>query len=219
MLWASFCVGFFGFMRSGEFSVTGNTDRDSIIPLAVSDVSVDSRDDPQIITIHLRRSKTDQYARGEYLYLGRTYDSLCPVSAILAYLAVRPPSPGPLFIFKDGAPLSQRKFISSLREALSQAGINPIGYSGHSLRIGAATTAATLGMSDSLIKSLGRWKSSVFTTYIRNTQHDLATASAHLSMYGWQSSGPGTLHTVIVCTYTLTLPYILFSDIITVHCM
>jgi len=184
MLWASFCVGFFGFMRSGEFSVTGNTDRDSIIPLAVSDVSVDSRDDPRIITIHLRRSKTDQYARGEYLYLGRTYDSLCPVSAILAYLAVRPPSPGPLFIFKDGAPLSQRKFISSLREALSQAGINPIGYSGHSLRIGAATTAATLGMSDSLIKSLGRWKSSVFTTYIRNTQHDLATASAHLSMYG-----------------------------------
>jgi len=85
-------------MRSGKFSVTGNTDRDGIIPLAVADVSVDSRDDPRIVTIHLRRRKTDQYARGEYLYLGRTYDSLCPVSAILAYLAVCPPSPGPLFL-------------------------------------------------------------------------------------------------------------------------
>ena len=169
-------------MRAGEFTLTGNVDSGSI-PLAVSDISVDSRDDPQIVTIHLRRSKTDQYAKGEYVYLGRTNDSLCPVSAILAYLAVRPQSPGPLFILKNGAPLSQRKFVSSLRGALSQAGISTTGYSGHSLRIGAATTAATLGLSDSLIKSLGRWKSSVFNTYIRKSGYELATASAHLAKH------------------------------------
>jgi len=168
MLWVSFCVGIFGFMCCGEFSVTGNTDRDSIIPLVVSDISVDSRDDPWIVTIHLQCSKTDQYARGDYLYLGQTYDSLCPVSAILD-LAVHPPSPGPLFILRSGAPLSQRRFISSLREALSQAGISPIGYSGHSLRIGAATTAATLGMSDSLDQIPGQME--ILSVHHLHSQH------------------------------------------------
>ena len=39
--------------------------------------------------IHLRKSKTDQVSRGVDIYLGRTDEDLCPVAALLAYLALR----------------------------------------------------------------------------------------------------------------------------------
>lgn len=135
------------------------------------------------MTINLRHSKTDQAGKGSFIYLGRTGDRLCPVAALLAYLAVRSRSSGPLFILSDGTPLSQQQLIASMRSALAEAGFGTLGYSGHSLRIGAATTAARVGMSDSLIQKLGRWKSSAFTSYIRKNRVELSRASAYLSQH------------------------------------
>ena len=108
------------------------------------------------MTNTLRHSKTDQAGKGSVIYLGRTGDRVCPVTALLAYLAVRPPSKGPLFIFNDSTPLSQQQLITYLRNTLFQACFSTLDYSGHSLSIGAATTAACMGLSDSLIQTLGR---------------------------------------------------------------
>ena len=180
MLWAAFCLGFFGFMRSGEFTNPSSQQLDHCTLLA-SDIAVDSRQNPQVLTILLRRSKTDQFGQGTQLYLGRTNSTLCPVSAVLAYLAIRPSVPGPLFVFKDGTPLSRSHLVSHLRGALSQLGIDGTNFSGHSFRIGAASTAAHAGFSDSFIQVLGRWKSAAFTTYIRTPVDDLVAASALLA--------------------------------------
>ena len=46
-----------------------------------------------------------------------------------------------------------------------------------SLVIGAATTAATAGLEDSVIRSLGRWNSDAFLTYIRTPREHLAKLS------------------------------------------
>lgn len=178
MLWAAFCVGFFGFMRSGEFtSVSGQNET----CLQVSDVSIDSRDNPQVLTILLRKSKTDQFGQGSQIHLGRTGDVLCPVSATLAYLAVRPNNPGPLFVFENGSPLSRCQLVNNLRTALREAGVDATHFAGHSFRIGAATSAARAGINDSTIKTLGRWKSEAFHSYIRQRSDELASASALLS--------------------------------------
>ena len=146
--------------------------------LQVSDVSIDSRDNPQVLTIFLRKSKTDQFGQGSQIHLGRTGDVLCPVSA---NLAVRPNTPGPLFIFENGSPLSRRQLVNSLRTALREAGVDASHFAGHSFRIRAATSAARAGINDSTIKTLGRWKSEAFHTYIRQRSDDLASASALLA--------------------------------------
>lgn len=181
MLWAACCMGFFGFMRAGEF--TCSSPGQSVGPtLSVADVSIDSRDDPQVLLVHLRHSKTDPFGAGVYLHLGHSGDdTLCPVTAVLGYLARRPPALGPLFIFEDGSPLTRVRLVSHLREALMRVGINSKNFSGHSFRIGAATTAARAGFSDSFIQTLGRWKSAAFRTYIRTPPEDLQAVAARLT--------------------------------------
>ena len=53
-------------------------------------------------------------------------------------------------------------------------------YSGRSFRMGAATMAAKLDVPDSLIKKMGRWKSSVFMHYL----HSMTAAGRHLIVAG-----------------------------------
>ena len=76
-------------------------------------------------------------------HLSRTGLPLCPVLALLCYLAIRPSQHGTLFLFKDGSTL---RLVMSLCQALSDLGVDPSGYNGHSFRIGAATTAARMGV-------------------------------------------------------------------------
>ena len=150
MLWAACCLGFFGFLWAGEFTCTGTDVAD--FPLSLSDIMVDSRDNPQLITVHLRYSKTDTFGVGCYIYLGRTNTVPCPETAILRYLSLRSPSQGPLFIFQDCTPLTRASFVSHLQTALAQAGVHSSSYSGHSFWIGAATAAAQAGYAFKLLE-------------------------------------------------------------------
>ena len=52
-------------------------------------------------------------------------------------------------------------------ERMERLDYDPGGYSGHSFRAGAATTAAKAGVEDSVIKALGRWESSAYLIYMR----------------------------------------------------
>ena len=85
---------FFGFLWCGEFTSPSDTEYDNRRHLSVSDVSVDSTN-LTIIAINLKVTKTDQFGAGTTVYLGRTSTSICPVSAVLQYLAVRPARDGP----------------------------------------------------------------------------------------------------------------------------
>ena len=149
-------------MRAGEFTIKSAQDYDQSSSLSPQDISVDRHSHPSMICVHLKQSKTDPFKHGVNIYMGRTNTELCPVAAILAYVAIRPSSPGPFFITKDGSPLTRTQLVAAVRQALSAAGLDTSGYSGHSFRIGAATSAARIGLEDSLIKTLGRWESSAY---------------------------------------------------------
>ena len=82
------------------------------------------------------------------------------------YLHLRRNKPGPLFLRENGLPLTRDVFITWLRNNFARLGLKG-NYSGHSFRIGAATTAAAAGIPDHLIKTLGRWLSNAYQIYIR----------------------------------------------------
>ncbi len=92
---------------------------------------------------------------------------MCPVSALLSYIAIGPSVYGPLFVFGDGSFLSRDKLVSAVRAALEQAGMDAKSYRGYSFRIGVATTAAQVGLEDSIVKMLGRWESTAYQRYIQ----------------------------------------------------
>ena len=71
--------------------------------------------------------------------------------------------------------------MQELREALSRAGFDPSLYSGHSFRFGAATTAAAAGIEDALIKTLGRWRSSAYSVYIKMPSSYLSILTSHIA--------------------------------------
>ena len=181
MLWAACTTCFFGFLRSGEITVPSQHEFDPGAHLCAGDVTLDSRSAPQIAQLNIKASKTDPFRHGVSIFLGKTGNRLCPVTALAAYLAIRGNQPGPFFQFRDGRPLSRERFVVKVREALTEAGLEASKFAGHSFRIGAATTAAARGVEDSLIKTLGRWESSAYLLYVRIPRERLAGLSTVLS--------------------------------------
>ena len=159
MFWAACCTAFFGVFRLGEITAPTAADHTGGHCVSVGDVAIDNPINPTIVKVHLSHSKTDQFRQGVDIYLGKTGQELCPVSALLAYLAVRGKDPGPLFKLRDGCFLTKEIFIERVRVALDVLGLDGSMYAGHSFRIGAASTAAEVGIEDSIIKMLGRWES------------------------------------------------------------
>lgn len=180
MLWAACCMCFFGFLRSGEVTVESLKAYDPGCHLSVGDVALDSLTDPKVVQVRIKASKTDPFRKGVTIFLGRTGDELCPVAAVTAYLAVRGETPGAFFKWSSGVPLSREMLVKRMRVALQSAGVDVACYSGHSFRIGAATTAAAVGMEDSLIRTLGRWESTAYQLYIRVPREKLVGVSSQL---------------------------------------
>ncbi|XP_066305028.1 uncharacterized protein [Branchiostoma lanceolatum] len=91
----------------------------------------------------------------------------CPVSNMFEYLSLRGNRAGCLFLRSDGSPVSKNCFARKLRCCVAHLGLDIHKITPHSFRIGAATHAAQHGVSDSQLRSLGRWSSSAYSIYIR----------------------------------------------------
>jgi len=176
-------LGFFGFLRCGEFTI-----KDSFIEhehLCLSDVIVSK----QKVVVKLKTSKTDPFREGVNIHIHATGNEVCPVSALQNYLVCREAlsmanETAALFLTNDGLPLSRSTFIHKLKFVLGCLGLDDKRFNGHSLRIGAATTCAKLRIEDHLIKTLGRWSSDCYTRYIRTDQSTVQAAQKAMSKIG-----------------------------------
>ena len=88
-------------------------------------------------------------------------DIICSVRSLLRYLHIRGGDPGQLFRHTNGLSLTRATLTTWLRTAVSRSSIEG-NFSGHSFRIGAATSAAAAGIPDHLIKTLRKWWSSAY---------------------------------------------------------
>ena len=165
-------LGVFAFLRCGEFT---STKEGHSPPLQVDGVRVDDHHKPTCVSLLLGWSKTDPYGKGITLFVGATGSLLCAVAAVLAYLAIRPSTPGPLLLLSSGITFTRETFVTKLKQGLSSAGIDSSGYNDHSFS--AATTAARVGIPDSTIKILGRWESSAYCLYVRTPRQQLTGIS------------------------------------------
>ena len=157
-----------------------NSSFDPSVDLPPADLQVDSSLNPQSCRVFIKCAKTDPFRRGCFIFIGRGSAPLCPVLALTNYLHLRGPGIGPLFIFQDGRPLLRALLSSFLQTTLQAVGI--LGkFSGHSFRIGAATTAAQRGVPDHLIKTMGHWLTDAYLLYVRTPVDTIFSVSGRIS--------------------------------------
>ena len=177
LLRAVACTAFFGFFRLGELCLATASQVQPTASIMWGDVAVDSRENPTI----WKRSKCDQFGVGANIILGRTGQSLCPVTAIIDYLVIRGSGPRVFFQRSQAQVVTKAWFVDQLRSILSAVGLPQHLYAGHSFCIWAATTAAMTSVEDSTIQTLGRWQSAAYLQYVRMPSEQLARLSVVLA--------------------------------------
>lgn len=164
-MWAGTC----GLMRSGEFAVRNrhsNVLRRSDLTF-VDDNGVETtrpRAHVAYMRLHIAQSKTDPFREGTHIVIANR----TAIDAMLAYVDAthHRSSDLPLFMV-GGRALDVSTLVQRTQNMLQLAGIaNADKYTGHSFRRGGATSLHVAGVSDSLIKVMGRWKSFAFVRYI-----------------------------------------------------
>lgn len=167
-----------GLFRIGELVVDSASNPEHQRLLLVRDLR-EAQMDPPVVTIHLKRSKTDVFRKEVDVKIA----NLTAIDALDSYLAERKLSLAndqPLFAFDDGTPLTRSKLLAIATSMIKSAGIDMSKYSGLSFRRGGATSLSAAGTSDRLVKIIGRWKGWSYARYIETPIKQIIDASANL---------------------------------------
>lgn len=125
------------------------------------------------LRITIRHSKTDQAREGQVIGIVRSGSSYCPVGALAAWLSAAGIGEGPVFRNVNrhsqiGEGLSDKTVSLVVKARAEAAGLDPARFSGHSLRSGLATSAASMGIEERHIQRQTRHRSvAVLRRYIR----------------------------------------------------
>lgn len=122
--------------------------------------AIDVKSFPHKLVVHICSTKTQVKPTFFTVYPNSCTD-ICPVHAWNHYVAVlSPPKLGPAFITSQRRPLTAKLVVACMRDALAyDSSIDVSQISMHSLRPGAAQSAALAGSSEEQIMSAGSWAS------------------------------------------------------------
>jgi integrase len=154
-------VGFAGALRVSE-----------LVGLDVEDLVWEAEG----VRVRVRRSKTDQDARGRCVGIphGHGDPRHCPVRALRVWLGVRGDNTGAIFrgilaSGEHGKRLDCKAVRQILKGAAGAIGLDASQVSSHSLRAGLVTEAARAGCTESqIMRQTGHRSVSVLRTYIRH---------------------------------------------------
>jgi len=158
MLWASFTLAFFGFLRSSEY-VAPTTSKFTENTLLYEDIVISKNK----ATVKIKSSKTDPFRQGCLIRLAATNSPLCPVSALHHHMISHPTKRGPLFTYHNKTFLTQKRLNNIIKEAFS-------------------SSIKTESVSPRwLIQQLGRWNSDCFRIYTKIPNETIQHTAAILS--------------------------------------
>jgi len=161
-------VAFFGMFRKDNISVNKASAFNPRANLTRGDFLIRGSK----IWVKVGHSKVNQFgARYHWVPLVAIPGSpLCPVTAVLAALALCPdlPDNAPMFMWTVGSgvrPMTHSNFVGEFKRLVKYVGLDWTKYSGHSFRRGGATYAFNLGVNPELIQYVGDWASDAYKRY------------------------------------------------------
>ena len=174
LTWAVAVLAFLGGFRIHELLSTHVNSFDPSCTLLASDIKLITvsvgNSTTETIQILLKSEKTDKKGQGTLVDVYATKSELCPVKALKkwrTHSSFTDPSL-PAFRLASGKCLTGSTFNKYLKSYLGKHVNSDSSFiSSHSFRSGIATLIGQLGFADEDLKSLGRWSSSAYTTYLK----------------------------------------------------
>lgn len=157
--------------------------RSELVALNVADVAFV----PQGMTVLVARSKTDQEQAGQSIGVVQTGTATCPVAALQSWLAAAKIEDGRVFRRINrhgqlGPALSDQSVALIVKRRAAMIGREANEFSGHSLRAGLATAAASFGVEERVIMRQTRHRSVTVRRYIRDGELFLQNASGRVGL-------------------------------------
>ena len=166
MLKAMLLLAFAAFLRIGEIAIKSSNHKSRVIQ--VEDVKFNfAHSVLKSLSVSIVNYKHSDL-HPKVIYIAReAKTTYCPVIAVYEYVQKTGIKSGPIFQFASGSPVSCSYFADKLKALLTFNGFDTKFYKGHSIRIGAASSAAARGVPLQVIQHMGRWKSDAVKNYIR----------------------------------------------------
>ena len=185
VLWAALTMGHYGLFCSGELAQPKLAEAGAPCFIRVQDVApYFSAGQLHYVCIFLTSSKTDHLHQGCPVIIGCTKTPICGACEAWQLLQhhqhVGSPPGDPFFKINDRA-LDRVTLVNHIKHLATSLGLDSSRYSGHSLRIGGATSAAEAGLSQWQIKLLGWWNSQAYQVYIKQDPRACADLAARMA--------------------------------------
>jgi hypothetical protein len=170
LAWAIATVAFHVAFRIHELLYRVEAEFDPDFTLLNQDIRVKTDElGVRSLEVKLKCPKENKNGKAIMVDIFESGGTLCPVKA---YCRWRERNAGernlPVFTDKQGVPVTGSKMNTWLKQMLWKHMSYGNGkFTGHSFRIGLATTLGTLGFSTNDIKEAGRWSSNAYEVYMR----------------------------------------------------
>ena len=161
----------------------GGFRRSELVKLDISDIEFTDSG----ITIHIKKSKTDQEGAGYYKTIGKGRNiTTCPVTTLKYWIEASGITEGKLFrsITKGGVignSLSTNSVSKIIKKCISLIGLNASDFAGHSLRSGFISEAKEAGIMNELIMKMTNHKTaSMISEYYQGGEREIYSLSASI---------------------------------------
>lgn len=134
----------------------------------VDSMHISSKMSIRYATLRLAQSKTDPFRMGVDVVIS----SQEAIHALVNYLEQTSYESNslqsPLFRYRTGEAVNRQWFMREISTLITASGYDTSNYTSHSFRKGGAVSLQQRGVSDSIIRKMGRWKSDAYHLYLRH---------------------------------------------------